>query len=149
MGDGREAIVNWLAPTCRTRNARRQGGCAGRRLCLSFEDITQQLLDQRRAAWSDVARRIAHEIKNPLTPIQLAAERLQRRFGDKIEGDSATFKKLTDTVIRQVHDMRRMVGEFSSFARMPKPTFGSRISAISCAKRYSCSRLPSPISSLQ
>src|SRR3546814_1278390 len=54
---------------------------------LSFEDITQQLLDQRRAAWSDVARRIAHEIKNPLTPIQLAAERLQRRFGDKVEGD--------------------------------------------------------------
>ena len=91
---------------------------------LSFEDITQQLLDQRRAAWSDVARRIAHEIKNPLTPIQLAAERLQRRFGDKVEGDAATFRKLTDTVIRQVHDMRRMVDEFSSFARMPKPTFG-------------------------
>ncbi len=91
---------------------------------LSFEDITQQLLDQRRAAWSDVARRIAHEIKNPLTPIQLAAERLQRRFGDKVEGDTATFRKLTDTVIRQVHDMRRMVDEFSSFARMPKPTFG-------------------------
>jgi two-component system nitrogen regulation sensor histidine kinase NtrY len=78
----------------------------------------------RRAAWSDVARRIAHEIKNPLTPIQLAAERLQRRFGDKVEGDAATFRKLTDTVIRQVHDMRRMVDEFSSFARMPKPTFG-------------------------
>ncbi|HWW57445.1 MAG TPA: ATP-binding protein [Sphingopyxis sp.] len=91
---------------------------------LSFEDITQQLLDQRRAAWSDVARRIAHEIKNPLTPIQLAAERLQRRFGDKVEGDAVTFRKLTDTVIRQVHDMRRMVDEFSSFARMPKPTFG-------------------------
>ena len=91
---------------------------------LSFEDITQQLLDQRRAAWSDVARRIAHEIKNPLTPIQLAAERLQRRFGEKIDGDAATFRKLTDTVIRQVHDMRRMVDEFSSFARMPKPTFG-------------------------
>lgn len=91
---------------------------------LSFEDITQQLLDQRRAAWSDVARRIAHEIKNPLTPIQLAAERLQRRFGAKVEGDEATFRRLTDTIIRQVHDMRRMVDEFSSFARMPKPTFG-------------------------
>ena len=91
---------------------------------LSFEDITQQLLDQRRAAWSDVARRIAHEIKNPLTPIHRAAERLQRRFGEKIDGDAATFRKLTDTVIRQVHDMRRMVDEFSSFARMPKPTFG-------------------------
>jgi two-component system, NtrC family, nitrogen regulation sensor histidine kinase NtrY len=91
---------------------------------LSFEDITQQLLDQRRAAWSDVARRIAHEIKNPLTPIQLAAERLQRRFGDKIDNDPATFRKLTDTIIRQVADLRRMVDEFSSFARMPKPNFG-------------------------
>ncbi len=91
---------------------------------LTFDDITQQLLDQRRAAWSDVARRIAHEIKNPLTPIQLAAERLQRRFGAKVEGDEATFRRLTDTIIRQVHDMRRMVDEFSSFARMPKPTFG-------------------------
>src|SRR3546814_12218309 len=67
---------------------------------------------------------MAHEIKNSLTPIQLAAERLQRRFDDKVEGDEATFRRLTDTVIRQVHDMRRMVDEFSSFARMPKPTFG-------------------------
>lgn len=93
---------------------------------LSFEDITQQLLDQRRAAWSDVARRIAHEIKNPLTPIQLAAERLQRRFGNKVEADEiGVFRKLTDTIVRQVHDMRRMVDEFSSFARMPKPTFGA------------------------
>src|SRR3546814_13822112 len=81
---------------------------------LSFEDITQQLLDQRRAAWSDVARRIAHEITNPLTPIQLAAERLQRRFGDKVEGDAATFRKLTDTVIPQLHDMRRMVEDRKS-----------------------------------
>lgn len=90
---------------------------------LTFEDITQQLLDQRRAAWSDVARRIAHEIKNPLTPIQLAAERLQRRFGS-IEGkDGETFSKLTSTIVRQVGDLRRMVDEFSSFARMPRPTF--------------------------
>jgi two-component system, NtrC family, nitrogen regulation sensor histidine kinase NtrY len=91
---------------------------------LSFEDITQQLHDQRRAAWADVARRIAHEIKNPLTPIQLAAERLQRRFGAKIDNDSSVFAKLTDTIIRQVADVRRMVDEFSSFARMPAPTFG-------------------------
>ena len=91
---------------------------------LSFEDITQQLQDQRRAAWSDVARRIAHEIKNPLTPIQLAAERLQRRFGKKIDDDSGIFSKLTDTIVRQVADVRRMVDEFSSFARMPAPTFG-------------------------
>ena len=90
---------------------------------LTFDDITQQLLDQRRAAWSDVARRIAHEIKNPLTPIQLAAERLQRRYGAKIDADDATFGRLTDTIIRQVADLRRMVDEFSSFARMPKPVF--------------------------
>jgi two-component system nitrogen regulation sensor histidine kinase NtrY len=89
---------------------------------LTFDDITDQLLDQRRAAWSDVARRIAHEIKNPLTPIQLAAERLQRRYAKEI-GDSGTFEQLTGTIIRQVGDLRRMVDEFSSFARMPKPIF--------------------------
>ncbi|PXA83513.1 PAS domain-containing sensor histidine kinase [Nostoc sp. 3335mG] len=90
---------------------------------LTFDDITQQLLDQRRAAWSDVARRIAHEIKNPLTPIQLAAERLQRRYGKDIPADDTTFERLTQTIVRQVGDMRRMVDEFSSFARVPKPVF--------------------------
>ncbi|HYI63648.1 MAG TPA: ATP-binding protein [Allosphingosinicella sp.] len=90
---------------------------------LTFDDITEQLLDQRRAAWSDVARRIAHEIKNPLTPIQLAAERLQRRYGSEVVTDPATFERLTGTIVRQVGDLRRMVDEFSSFARMPKPTF--------------------------
>ncbi|WP_299327909.1 ATP-binding protein [Parasphingopyxis sp.] len=90
---------------------------------LTFDDITQQLLDQRRAAWSDVARRIAHEIKNPLTPIQLAAERLQRRFGETADPESGVFSKLTGTIVRQVGDLRRMVDEFSSFARMPKPVF--------------------------
>ncbi|WP_294322164.1 ATP-binding protein [uncultured Sphingomonas sp.] len=90
---------------------------------LTFDDITQQLLDQRRAAWSDVARRIAHEIKNPLTPIQLAAERLQRRYGTKLVEDDGTFARLTETIVRQVGDLRRMVDEFSSFARMPKPVF--------------------------
>ncbi len=90
---------------------------------LTFDDITQQLLDQRRAAWSDVARRIAHEIKNPLTPIQLAAERLKRRFGGEITSDPGTFERLTETIVRQVADLRRMVDEFSSFARMPKPVF--------------------------
>jgi two-component system nitrogen regulation sensor histidine kinase NtrY len=90
---------------------------------LTFDDITQQLLDQRRAAWSDVARRIAHEIKNPLTPIQLAAERLQRRYGSKLVEDDGTFVRLTETIVRQVGDLRRMVDEFSSFARMPKPVF--------------------------
>ncbi|MEQ1509011.1 MAG: ATP-binding protein [Sphingopyxis sp.] len=90
---------------------------------ITFEDITRQLLDQRRAAWSDVARRIAHEIKNPLTPIQLAAERLQRRFGESQGEEVGTFRKLTSTIIRQVGDIRRMVDEFSDFARMPKPIF--------------------------
>jgi two-component system nitrogen regulation sensor histidine kinase NtrY len=90
---------------------------------LTFDDITDQLLDQRRAAWSDVARRIAHEIKNPLTPIQLAAERLQRRYGSEITSDRPTFERLTGTIVRQVGDLRRMVDEFSSFARMPKPVF--------------------------
>ncbi|MCW2361768.1 MULTISPECIES: ATP-binding protein [Sphingobium] len=90
---------------------------------LTFDDITEQLLDQRRAAWSDVARRIAHEIKNPLTPIQLAAERLQRRYGKEIESDPSTFRRLTETIVRQVGDLRRIVDEFTSFARMPKPVF--------------------------
>ena len=90
---------------------------------LTFDDMTQQLSDQRRAAWSDIARRIAHEIKNPLTPIQLAAERLKRRYGAEITSDPGTFTKLTDTIVRQVGDLRRMVDEFSSFARMPKPSF--------------------------
>ena len=90
---------------------------------LTFDDITQQLLDQRRAAWSDVARRIAHEIKNPLTPIQLAAERLQRRYGAKVGEGDTVFEQLTSTIVRQVGDLRKMVDEFSSFARMPKPVF--------------------------
>src|SRR5687768_14450973 len=90
---------------------------------ITFDDITDQLTDQRRAAWSDIARRIAHEIKNPLTPIQLAAERLQRRFGKEIASDAETFERLTGTIVRQVGDLRRMVDEFSNFARMPKPVF--------------------------
>ena len=90
---------------------------------LTFDDITDQLSDQRRAAWSDIARRIAHEIKNPLTPIQLAAERLQRRYGEEVTSDPETFARLTDTIVRQVADLRRMVDEFSNFARMPKPVF--------------------------
>jgi two-component system nitrogen regulation sensor histidine kinase NtrY len=90
---------------------------------LTFDDITDQLSDQRRAAWSDIARRIAHEIRNPLTPIQLAAERLQRRFGGEIASDKDTFERLTSTIVRQVGDLRLMVDEFSNFARMPKPVF--------------------------
>ncbi len=92
---------------------------------ITFEDITRQLLDQRQAAWSDVARRIAHEIKNPLTPIQLATERLKRRYSKQIQQDVDLFDELTGTIIRQVGDLRKMVDEFSSFARLPKPVFRS------------------------
>lgn len=90
---------------------------------ITFEDITRQILDQRQAAWSDVARRIAHEIKNPLTPIQLATERLKRRYRKQIENDGELFDELTNTIVRQVGDLRKMVDEFSSFARLPKPVF--------------------------
>ncbi|MHA6333531.1 sensor histidine kinase [Qipengyuania sp. CAU 1752] len=90
---------------------------------ITFEDITRQLLDQRQAAWSDVARRIAHEIKNPLTPIQLATERLKRRYRDQIENDADLFDELTSTIVRQVGALRTMVDEFSSFARLPEPVF--------------------------
>ena len=87
----------------------------------TFDDITELQSAQRKAAWADVARRIAHEIKNPLTPIQLSAERLKRRFGREIQSDPETFKLLADTVIRHVGDIGRMVDEFSAFARMPQP----------------------------
>jgi len=90
---------------------------------ITFEDITRQLVDQRQAAWSDVARRIAHEIKNPLTPIQLATERLKRRYRKQLTSDGELFEELTGTIIRQVGELRRMVDEFSSFARLPKPVF--------------------------
>jgi len=91
---------------------------------ITFEDITRQLLDQRQAAWSDVARRIAHEIKNPLTPIQLATERLKRRYRTQVgDEDRELFDDLTNTIVRQVGDLRKMVDEFSSFARLPKPVF--------------------------
>ncbi len=89
---------------------------------VTFDEITQLLAAQRKAAWSDIARRIAHEIKNPLTPIQLAAERLKRKYVNQIENDPETFKVCTDTIVRHVGDIGRMVDEFSSFARMPAPS---------------------------
>ncbi|ONG52840.1 two-component sensor histidine kinase [Pseudoroseomonas deserti] len=88
---------------------------------ITFDDITELLSAQRKAAWSDVARRIAHEIKNPLTPIQLSAERLKRRYLKQITNDPETFVACTDTIVRQVGDIGRMVDEFSAFARMPQP----------------------------
>jgi len=88
---------------------------------LTFDDITALVTAQRQAAWADVARRIAHEIKNPLTPIQLSAERLKRRYLKQIHEDPETFTQCTDTIVRQVGDIGRMVDEFSAFARMPQP----------------------------
>lgn len=88
---------------------------------VTFDDVTELVAAQRTSAWADIARRIAHEIKNPLTPIQLSAERLKRRYGDAITGDREVFDKCISTIIRQVGDIGRMVDEFSSFARMPKP----------------------------
>jgi two-component system nitrogen regulation sensor histidine kinase NtrY len=88
---------------------------------VTFDDITDLVSAQRTAAWADVARRIAHEIKNPLTPIQLSAERLKRKYGKEVTTDPEVFQQCTDTIIRQVGDIGRMVDEFSSFARMPVP----------------------------
>jgi two-component system nitrogen regulation sensor histidine kinase NtrY len=88
---------------------------------VTFDDVTELLSAQRKAAWADVARRIAHEIKNPLTPIQLSAERLKRKYLRQIKIDPDTFTTCTDTIVRQVNDIGRMVDEFSSFARMPAP----------------------------
>jgi two-component system nitrogen regulation sensor histidine kinase NtrY len=88
---------------------------------VTLDDITELVSAQRTSAWADVARRIAHEIKNPLTPIQLSAERLRRKYGSVIKEDRAIFDRCTDTIVRQVDDIRRMVDEFSRFARMPKP----------------------------
>jgi two-component system nitrogen regulation sensor histidine kinase NtrY len=92
---------------------------------VTFDDITELVSAQRSTAWADVARRIAHEIKNPLTPIQLSAERIRRKYGDSITKDREVFDQCTDTIIRQVSDIGRMVDEFSDFARMPKPVMES------------------------
>jgi two-component system nitrogen regulation sensor histidine kinase NtrY len=88
---------------------------------VAFDDVSQLVTAQRMAAWGDVARRIAHEIKNPLTPIQLSAERLKRKFGPKVGDERDTLEQMTDVIIRQTNDLRRIVDEFSKFARMPEP----------------------------
>jgi two-component system, NtrC family, nitrogen regulation sensor histidine kinase NtrY len=92
---------------------------------VTLDDITDLVTAQRTSAWADVARRIAHEIKNPLTPIQLSAERIRRKYGKVITSDREVFDQCTDTIVRQVDDIKRMVDEFSSFARMPKPTLST------------------------
>ncbi|MBX7146540.1 MAG: PAS domain-containing sensor histidine kinase [Alphaproteobacteria bacterium] len=90
---------------------------------ITFDDITELLLAQRKAAWSDIARRIAHEIKNPLTPIQLAAERLKRKYSKIIPKEQQNFDECIDTIVRQVGSIEKMVDEFSTFARLPAPVF--------------------------
>jgi len=92
---------------------------------ITLDDITELVAAQRTSAWADIARRIAHEIKNPLTPIQLSAERLRRKYGKTITEDPAVFQQCTDTIVRQVDDIKRMVDEFSKFARMPKAEIAS------------------------
>ena len=115
---GRERILS-------VRVAGEQSGAAERGYVFTLDDITELVTAQRTSAWADVARRIAHEIKNPLTPIQLSAERLRRKYGSVIKEDAAIFQQCTDTIVRQVDDIKRMVDEFSQFARMPKPVIGS------------------------
>ncbi len=99
---------------------REHAGDADYGAVVTFDDITELVTAQRTSAWADVARRIAHEIKNPLTPIQLSAERIRRKYGGTITEDRDIFERLTETIIRQVGDIKSMVDEFSSFARMPK-----------------------------
>jgi two-component system, NtrC family, nitrogen regulation sensor histidine kinase NtrY len=106
----------------RRLRVRIEGGLGGE-MVLTFDDITRLVTAQRNAAWRDVARRIAHEIKNPLTPIQLSAERLRRKYRSQVVDDVDVFDRCTETIIRQVGDIGRMVDEFSSFARMPAPRF--------------------------
>jgi two-component system nitrogen regulation sensor histidine kinase NtrY len=102
-------------------SVRRNDDAGGAGFVLTFDDVTKLIAAQRQEAWRDVARRIAHEIKNPLTPIQLSAQRLQRKYGEEIRSDPEVFERCIATILRQVADIGRMVDEFSSFARMPAP----------------------------
>ena len=115
LRDGNERNLSVRVSAEKTSEAARDG------YIITLDDITELVSAQRTSAWGDVARRIAHEIKNPLTPIQLSAERIRRKFGKVITEDKAVFDQCTDTIVRQVDDIRRMVDEFSRFARMPKP----------------------------
>ncbi|MGE0231658.1 MAG: ATP-binding protein [Flavobacteriaceae bacterium] len=112
---GREQTVN-------VRVAAERSGGARQGFIVTLDDISELVSAQRTSAWADVARRIAHEIKNPLTPIQLSAERIKRKYSSKIQTDREVFDQCTDTIIRQVGDIGRMVDEFSTFARMPQAT---------------------------
>jgi two-component system nitrogen regulation sensor histidine kinase NtrY len=122
-GADAEAEVDIIRKAETRRLRVRVSGHSKEGLVLTFDDITRLVTAQRNAAWRDVARRIAHEIKNPLTPIQLSAERLRRKYRKEIVGDLDTFDRCVETIVRQVGDIGRMVDEFSSFARMPAPKF--------------------------
>ncbi|MFJ6023900.1 ATP-binding protein [Brevundimonas sp. NPDC092305] len=137
-----EIDVQADAETRRLR-VRIEGGVGGE-MVLTFDDITRLVTAQRNAAWRDVARRIAHEIKNPLTPIQLSAERLRRRYRQQVADDVDVFDKCTETIIRQVGDIGRMVDEFSSFARMPAPRFAGADPADLLREAVFAQRVASP-----
>jgi two-component system nitrogen regulation sensor histidine kinase NtrY len=124
----------------RVRASRSEGG-----VVLTFDDITRLMNAQRNAAWRDVARRIAHEIKNPLTPIQLSAERLRKKYRKDIAAaELETFDRCTDTIVRQVGDIGRMVDEFSAFARMPAPKFADQDAAELLRAAVFAQRVASP-----
>jgi two-component system nitrogen regulation sensor histidine kinase NtrY len=124
----------------RVRASRSEGG-----IVLTFDDITRLVAAQRNAAWRDVARRIAHEIKNPLTPIQLSAERLRKKYRKSVpENDVEVFDRCTDTIVRQVGDIGRMVDEFSAFARMPAPKFARHDAAELIRAAVFAQRVASP-----
>ncbi|MGV6874518.1 ATP-binding protein [Pseudochelatococcus sp. B33] len=117
---GRDRMLNVRVTSERGRSEQDLGEHKG--FVITLDDITGLVAAQRTAAWADVARRIAHEIKNPLTPIQLSAERIRRKYGKVITEDRQVFDQCVETIVRQVDDIKRMVDEFSSFARMPKPS---------------------------
>lgn len=117
---------------------------AGEEVVVTIDDVSGILAAQRQAAWRDVARRIAHEIKNPLTPIQLSAERLRRKYANQVTGDQDAFIRMTDTIVRQVGDIGRMVDEFSAFARMPAPRFVADDLAETLRQAVFAQRIASP-----
>ncbi|HEY3694805.1 PAS domain-containing sensor histidine kinase [Phenylobacterium sp.] len=128
-----------------THRLRVRASRSERGLVLTFDDITRLVAAQRNAAWKDVARRIAHEIKNPLTPIQLSAERIRKKFRRNVASDDLeVFDRCTDTIVRQVGDIGRMVDEFSAFARMPAPKFAEQPAAELLRAAVFAQRVASP-----
>jgi two-component system nitrogen regulation sensor histidine kinase NtrY len=143
-GDEREAEVDVIRGR-ESRRLRVRASASDGGLVLTFDDITRLVTAQRNAAWRDVARRIAHEIKNPLTPIQLSAERLRKKYRKDVpESELEVFDRCTDTIVRQVGDIGRMVDEFSAFARMPAPKFSEQDAAELLRAAVFAQRVASP-----